>query len=296
MSHFTTLVLLGDNPEGLSVDKQVERALVPFDENTEVEEYDKKCYCVGRAQQTAAMERARVGSGVDIKKVREEYWEEVNGAVKELTSASWETEECREAKKKVESEIRPTWEERIKSLQEAEEVELGRMDKPTPDPKCNECKGSGTCRSTYNPKSQWDWWVIGGRWNGALEPAYDPEANPGNYETCTICAGTGKRNDALGKKTRQENPTYTCNGCGGKGTKRTFIQAEGPSNGNMRPVREIKDFVPFAILTPDGEWHEEAKMGWWGMTSGEDSDWPQKARAILKAHGGDFAVLCDLHI
>ncbi len=33
---------------------------------------------------------------------------------------------------------------------------------------CPSCHGKGTYPSTYNPDSKWDWWVVGGRWNGQL--------------------------------------------------------------------------------------------------------------------------------
>ena len=37
---------------------------------------------------------------------------------------------------------------------------------PTPD--CEDCNGSGTRVTTYNPESKWDWYQIGGRWEGEL--------------------------------------------------------------------------------------------------------------------------------
>lgn len=33
---------------------------------------------------------------------------------------------------------------------------------------CTECNGTGTYIARYNPNAQWDWYVIGGRWNGIL--------------------------------------------------------------------------------------------------------------------------------
>lgn len=39
---------------------------------------------------------------------------------------------------------------------------------------------------------------------------------------------------------------------------------------NTAPVSEILEnkIVPFAIVTPDGEWHERGNMGWWGRSLG----------------------------
>jgi len=64
-----------------------------------------------------------------------------------------------------------------------------------------------------NPLALWDWYVIGGRWTGSHD-GYDPTEDRQNYKTCFLCGGTGFRNDALGRKAREEDPSYTCNGCG----------------------------------------------------------------------------------
>jgi hypothetical protein len=70
-----------------------------------------------------------------------------------------------------------------------------------------------------NPDAKWDWYQVGGRFNGYFDVEYDPDTDPENQEVCFICRGTGKRDDDLGRARREEDPTYTCNGCGGKGTK-----------------------------------------------------------------------------
>jgi len=43
-------------------------------------------------------------------------------------------------------------------------------------------------------------------------------------EECQICEGTGIRNDELGKQQRAKDPSYTCNGCKGKGSKDNFFK------------------------------------------------------------------------
>jgi len=59
-----------------------------------------------------------------------------------------------------------------------------------------------------------------------------------------------------------------------------------------------KTGFPFAIVTPDGDWHEKGDMGWWGMVSGEKKpqDWQSEVAKILAAHQDAFIVACDLHI
>jgi hypothetical protein len=66
--------------------------------------------------------------------------------------------------------------------------------------------------------SLWDWYQIGGRWSGAFD-GYDPDQDPRHVETCELCLGTGMRRDDVGNDLRKEDPTYTCNGCQGKGKR-----------------------------------------------------------------------------
>src|SRR5439155_2088993 len=59
------------------------------------------------------------------------------------------------------------WKQLIKPFVELEDKfdqEHPLHKKPNPD--CEDCKGSGVRQTTYNPKSKWDWWVVGGRWDG----------------------------------------------------------------------------------------------------------------------------------
>ena len=52
----------------------------------------------------------------------------------------------------------------------------------------------------------------------------------------------------------------------------------------------------FAVVTPDGLWHESASMGWWAMTSNVNPTWVQEYRQLLEDNRDCLAVGCDLHI
>ena len=113
--------------------------------------------------------------------------------------------------------------------------------------------------TTYNPKSKWDWWRIGGRWDGTL---------------------IGERRDG---------------GDGGFNFSAEHEQAKH----NSCKVSEIKEgLIPFAIITPDGEWNERGNMGWWGCVANEKpgEEWESIVSKIYEAHSDCVAVLCDLHI
>ncbi len=68
----------------------------------------------------------------------------------------------------------------------------------------------------HNPDGLWDWFQIGGRWTGVLS-GYRPADDPELMRTCRWCAGTGRRDDEVGRERRAADPAFTCNGCDGRG-------------------------------------------------------------------------------
>lgn len=143
--------------------------------------------------------------------------------------------------------------------------------------------------------SRWDWWVVGGRWDGrmtgdGIETARD----------CHICAEAGK-----GAVATAPNPS--CFWCGGTGTIREWQTNElVPSlDRNSCPGGQVAPaFVPRAYVTPDGDWHEAGRMGWWGITI-EDEDgngekeadaWEAEWRRAVEGHAGNLFVLVDCHV
>lgn len=56
---------------------------------------------------------------------------------------------------------------------------------------------------------------------------------------------------------------------------------------------------PFCFVTEDGEWHESARMGWWGMTSDdkEEKAWREEFESCLKSIDPDTEITAiDFHI
>ncbi len=101
--------------------------------------------------------------------------------------------------------------------------------------------------STYNPKGKWDWYVIGGRWDGWI-------------------------NDRETKGERVAD--------------------------NMATTEQViaRGKIPHAIVTPDGEWHEHGRMGWWAILLTENEHWEDDAREIFRRYPGHHAVIVDAHI
>jgi hypothetical protein len=249
--------------------------LKPYDENRRVRKYQEPCYCVGYTAKRDAAAGAAAALGTDIHELRTAYWAMPDGQ-------------------------RPTWEDHIAPFV-AKEAELLRAhpDHGQADAACDECHGSGKRWTRYNPKSKWDWYVVGGRWNGAFDK-YDPAADPRNYQRCTMCGGTGRRDDALAREWRAKDPSYTCNcnWCDGTGKELKWNSDWVPQN-NVRLAKLVPaDFVPFACVTPDGAWHESAEMGWFAATSNEKEPgaWEAEFRSYMAQYPDHLAVLVDCHI
>lgn len=276
MSHSVVWVLLNGKTKPAGVEKAIEKALAPFDERTEVKPYKKQCHCVGSKAQLEVMTKAGTRNAIDRAraKLREDP---ANAEILRdgddfanleklgITRAQWKAAN-RELNRRWQALIDPHL-AREKKMLEAHPL------KDKSDPGCEDCKGSGKVKSTYNPKSKWDWYVIGGRWAGTIrgvEATLPDDENPFT---------TGDHASAE-RKTAQRNSVLA----------------------NSLPVSEMatpidEDKIPFAILTPDGEWHERGRMGWFGMVSGDKEDnWTEEAREILSKHKACLAVAVDVHI
>jgi len=88
-----------------------------------------------------------------------------------------------------------------------------------------------------------------------------------------------------------------CNGCNGTG--KTVKWSLAPFDGDVVPVSSIpENTIPFALVTPDGAWHERGSMGWFACVSKEKEKdaWENEVKSLLTAYQDCIAVVCDLHI
>lgn len=175
--------------------------------------------------------------------------------------------------------------------------------------------------------SRWDWWVIGGRWNGHFEENFDPDMDPRNYEPCPYCGGTGSREMSKGMRWNQphrqefnEGKIVTvdgpvlypvkegatgCNACGGTGFHRKFDVHFEVRSSNILPVSQIPvEKTPCAVVTPDGRWHEKGRVGWWGSTIPDELgfgetdglEWAVQYKGLLEANPDCLGVVVDCHV
>ena len=157
----------------------------------------------------------------------------------------------------------------------------------------------GNLLSTYNPKSKWDWWTEGGRWAGMLKVGgkkvdsarvadIDFTPDPLEYEAAlrywdVVVEHQEKRpgEEYVSLYGEQYYLDYY-------GDRETY-------------ARYMTQFSTYAVVTPDGEWHEKGRMGWFGASSetpDEARDWEEhyRERFLDTAEADWVLTIVDCHI
>ena len=123
--------------------------------------------------------------------------------------------------------------------------------------------------STYNPDSKWDWYEVGGRWSDGIK-----KIDGSNCNSCYVCdMAIGRNEDTYKKAIRfwevvvEEKPLEDGE------DKSNFDSWYKKEYYKERYIsKEIyadsvsKENYFYAIVTPDGEWHEPGRMGWFGVS------------------------------
>ena len=145
----------------------------------------------------------------------------------------------------------------------AEDYEADRID------------GDGNLYTTYNPKSKWDWWTIGGRWSGELI------TKSGEYTDECLVKELDVSLDQIGYKNalrfwdvhvdhKPINDDEKEDVCFIPYNDQYFIERYGDRETYAKCQAT---FCTRAVVTPDGEWHEAGQMGWFGCSSETGEEW-----------------------
>lgn len=150
----------------------------------------------------------------------------------------------------------------------------------------------GNVYSTYNPDSKWDWYVCGGRFSDMLIDL-DSEGKADELPVRKVDF------IEMSRMERESMAPYE------KAINDGFYKPEYLKR--MYPNEEIYEkiqttFWTRAVVTPDGEWHEVGKMGWFGCSSEEPEEttkWVDTYydRFLAKAIENDWDIhIIDCHI
>ena len=148
-----------------------------------------------------------------------------------------------------------------------------------------------------NPNARWDWYAIGGRWRGMLRLRDGSRADVavvGEVVTDADRGAYARALDEFGRFLRgEEVQDYELTGYRREYVVERYADAEFFA-------RYKSWFWTHAVVTPDGEWHEVGKMGWWGVSSesGEQlRDWVDHYRErFVSPYMSHTIVIVDCHI
>ncbi len=164
----------------------------------------------------------------------------------------------------------------------------------------------GNILSTYNPHSKWDWYEVGGRWQGLLllKPSKTGRrGTPGlmtpmseNYDAAYVKDIDFERMRALqiaALRPYEEAMTKSF-------YKEEYMRQCYPTE--VEYIERNSGFHTYAVLTPDGEWHAPGEMGWFGIstdtpTEGQTWESGYYDRFIKPAiTNGWYMTIVDCHI
>lgn len=176
----------------------------------------------------------------------------------------------------------------------------------------------GNLLSTYNPKSKWDWYSVGGRFPGRLKSKNGKHgegsafnANPrvdGEFDSARVGdIDFSMDMDEYNKAIRYWEVVVEKQPLKEGENERDFINwyKDGYYEEYYRDKETYAKICAscgtYAVVTPDGEWHQKGDMGWWGMSSetGDESlDWDlhYKERFIDTANPDWTLTIVDCHI
>lgn len=140
-----------------------------------------------------------------------------------------------------------------------------------------------------NSNAKWDWWEIGGRWKGKLL------AN-GSWVNSAKIKDIDWR--AMKRAYAQEAREKWKKAQTASSFEREFQYGLNKVDSLASYIKRSINFTTFAVITPDGKWHEKGEMGWWGIVSDEKDDWAENyfKNFIEPADPETIITIVDCHI
>ena len=158
----------------------------------------------------------------------------------------------------------------------------------------------GNLYTTYNPLSKWDYYDVGGGWKGYLRLKNGEHTNSAKVSEIDFSSGKEDYKKALRfwdivvehAPAKPEENYFSIYG------EKYFRDFYGDRE---TYARRQAMFSTYAVVTPDGEWHECGRMGWWGTsdeTPETSADWDEHyfERFIKNAAPNLIMTIVDCHI
>ncbi len=251
MSHYVVQVIIPKDTD--FSEKVVGKILEPFDENIDVEPYQKKCSCIGFKAKMDVLNELQL----EMDPIRDEFKEFCTLNDIQPFTSSYDYE----------------WNKRLEPIlkKEKELLQIHPL-KDTPNPKCDDCDGKGFYESTYNPQSKWDWYSIGGRWDGRYKEFKSQDDD--NILSVDKLFNASNR----------------------------YIDVLESLNWDMTRLDKLDIKPPnpfsFALVTPGSDWFSRGEMGWWAVVSceTETQTFYRGFIKLLERYRGHEVVVVDLHI
>lgn len=142
----------------------------------------------------------------------------------------------------------------------------------------------------------WDDYWIGGGWGGQFDPQYDPMKDPGNQQQCTVCHGKGRHFAFEELGVSKSMIEKVCDLCCGTGRCAITDHRWIPVDGDIALASRLpEELDAYAIITPDGVWHECGER--WGVVLHEPGfdDWEAESKRLLEQHPDAVAVNVDIN-
>jgi hypothetical protein len=173
----------------------------------------------------------------------------------------------------------------------------------TPDVNATKDQLDEDLLSTYNPKPKWDCYEIGGRFQGLLILKNEKKGlrgTPGSTTEMTEGYDGAFVSDvdfeAMKRRDTANLPRYE------DAMKKSFIK-EAYMRERFPTEKEYIErettFSTYTVITPDGKWHSQGEIGWWGDTAEEERAWQRgyHDRFIKPAIENNwYMVIVDCHI
>lgn len=276
MSHFSVLVITKKHPNDVSFDDILERYW---------EELDVPYYVSQTKEQIIKIERENRDNFKKNQYAQylgnpEEYSKKCSKQHLEYVSTIFPKEILNATDEEL-------YQRRIKDYPTYDEREYDKQDYVNED---------GAIMSCYNPNSKWDWWVIGGRWDGSLQLKSGKTANFAQIKD--VDWGNEVSVEDYIKRFPDVEKLYQELITKGDFYKPEYYQAIYPTLEQF--ILSRVRYSSFAVITADGMWHEKGSMGWFGCSSEtpeEHISWENNYYdTFIKGKEDYYATVIDCHI